>query len=430
MVADVANEVDPDTGNLAYREVIATIMRQSGKTVYVFSSKVDRAIGWPDQRVVYTAQTGADARKKILEDEFPVLERSPLKGMLTHMHRAAGSESVLFSNGSRIGVAATSQDSGHGFTVDLGILDEFWNDQDDRREQAMLPAMSTRPNAQLLLTSTMGTDASTFLNRKVEAGRAASIKNIGSGIAYFEWSIPPDADIESPDVWWEYMPALGWTISEGAVAHAFQTMEEAEFRRAYGNQATKGVHDQLIPSSQWEAVCDKTAEVERDALVAFVIDVLPDRSSAAIAVSDGKTVELVEHRPGTGWIKDRALELVNSWRGYLLIDGGGPAVSVANEIETAGFSVDKLSGGEVIAACAGMYDAIADRKVKVRTDRAIDEAVRGLAKRPVGDRWVWSRTTSIADITPFMAATIAYDWASRNLGGGPSVFTFTPEDLA
>ena len=78
----------------------------------------------------------------------------------------------------------------------LAEIDEAFDDVDDRREQAMLPAMITRPEAQLLVVSTMGTDASTYLNRKVEAGRAAALEGRTSGIAYFEYSIPLDEDVD------------------------------------------------------------------------------------------------------------------------------------------------------------------------------------------------------------------------------------------
>jgi hypothetical protein len=412
LVADVGLEMED--GRMCYREVILSVPRQSGKTVLLFAIEVDRGLMWAEpQRVIYTAQTGADARKKILEDQFPIIEHSPLFGMVKHMHRAAGSESVLFKTGSRVGVAASSAESGHGFTVDLGVLDECWNDQDDRREQAMLPAMSTRPNAQLLLASTMGTDASIYLNRKVEAGRHAAVLDKGSGIAYFEWSIPVDAEIDNPDVWWEYMPALGWTISEGAVAHAFQTMEEAEFRRAYGNQPTKGKHDQVIPMAFWEAVCVSGAEVDRSSPVVFGLDVLPDRTAGAIVASDGEIVELVDHRSGVGWMVERCQELAQSWNGEFAVDGGGPAASIASDLEAVGLTVYRMANPDVIAGCAAMYDAIADHRVTVRTSPALDEAIAGLAKRPVGDRFVWSRSTSLSDITPFMAGTLAYARALR-----------------
>lgn len=413
LVADVGLELNEE-GRMAYREVLVTVPRQSGKTAMLLVVEMDRCTMWDDpQRVIYTAQTGSDARKKLLEDQVPLIEKSVWAKLVKHVHRAQGNEGVLFRSGSRISVAASSKDSGHGFTVDLGVLDECWNDEDDRREQAMLPAMNTRPDAQIWLTSTMGTDRSVYLNRKVDTGRHAVATDKGSGIAYFEWSIPDEADIENPEAWWEYMPALGWTISENVIAHAFETMEEAEWRRAYGNQRTTLEHDRVFPAVLWEAVCRPSAEVGRDADVIFALDVLPDRSFGAIVASDGQTVELIEHRPGTGWMVERAQRLLESWHGVLAIDGGGPAASIAEDLETLSVPVERMGGAEVAAACACMYDAIADAKVTFRTDGAFETAIDGLAQRPIGDRFVWSRSASRADITPFMAATLAFERATH-----------------
>lgn len=416
MVVDVGLEVDPVTGRMAYREVIFSVPRQSGKTTVVLPVAVERCTIWPDpQRIIYTAQTGSDARKKLLEDQVPILERSKLNGLVAHVHRAQGNEGILFRSGSRISLAASSKDAGHGFTVDLGILDEFWADDDDRREQAILPAMSTRPDAQLLLCSTMGTEASTYLNRKVEKGRAAAVEDRGSGIAYFEWSIPLEADIEDPAIWWEYMPALGWTISESAISHAFQTMEEAEWRRAYGNQATKATHDRIIPTALWTAVTQQPGPsgslVDRRKKLSFAVDVLPDRGKAAIAVSDGYTVELVDHHPGTGWVVERLKLLLAGVNAEIVIDGGGPAVSVADDLERAGVPVRRMKSAEVIAACSRIHDAIADSSIRIGQSEPLDTAVEGLARKPVGDRFVWSRAASLTDITPFVAATLAYEAA-------------------
>ena len=406
-VLDVGMEIDPDTGLMAYREVIVTVPRQSGKTSgIVLPVEVDRCTMWDEpQRVIYTAQTGSDARRKLLEDQVPVLERSKLKGLIQHIHRAQGNENIHWKTGARISVAASSQDSGHGFTLDLGVLDECWKDEDDRREQAMLPAMATRPNAQLLLTSTMGTARSVYLNRKVEAGRHATKVNSGGGIAYFEWSLPLDADIDNPDVWWDHMPALGWTISEEAVTHARQTMEEAEWRRAYANQPTLNIHDRVIPEQIWEMVQDPLAVLSGRLI--YAVDILPDRSASAISASDGESVELIEHRGGTHWVIERIVDLVKKWGGSAVIDGGGSAAYLADDLERQQVPVERLSNPGYVAACARMFDRIADGKLRVRPHPDMDEAVEGLAKRPVGDRFVWSRSTSSTDITPFVAATLA-----------------------
>jgi hypothetical protein len=407
-VADVGLELDED-GVFCYREVILSVPRQNGKTALIHPVKLDRCISWSTpQRVIYTAQTGMDARKKMLEDEVPVLEASPLHGLVRNIYRAAGQEAIVWKNGSRISLTASARESGHGFTLDLGVLDECWNDVDDRREQAMLPAMNTRQMAQMWLTSTMGTEASIYLNRKVEAGRHAVANDKGSGVAYFEWSIPLESDITDPSVWWEHMPALGWTISENAVAHALQTMEESEWRRAYGNQMTAGQHDRIIPETLWQAVCQPNIEVARDKPVVFAVDILPDRTYGAIVASDGEHIELVDHRPGTGWIVERMKTLWQTWSCEFVLDGGGPAGSIALDLKAEGIDVQQLQTAEVAAACASIYDAIADHAVKFRTDGALDKAVAGVQRRPIGDRFIWSRQTSLADITPFMAATLAY----------------------
>src|SRR5262245_7346570 len=72
LVADVGLELLED-GRPAYREVIVPVPRQSGKTSLILAVEVQRAVGWAPafgpQRLVYSAQTGADARKKLLEDQ-------------------------------------------------------------------------------------------------------------------------------------------------------------------------------------------------------------------------------------------------------------------------------------------------------------------------------------------------------------------------
>src|SRR5439155_13341340 len=98
--------------------------------------------------------------------------------------------------------------SGHSKTLDQAVMDEIWADEDDRREQGLRPAMVTRPDAQLLVCSTAGTQASTVLNRKVTTGRLAAEENSGHGIAYFEWSAPEDWDPDDEDSYFSFMPAL------------------------------------------------------------------------------------------------------------------------------------------------------------------------------------------------------------------------------
>ncbi|MCA1572431.1 MAG: terminase large subunit, partial [Chloroflexi bacterium] len=319
-------EIDPATGLPAYRDVVVTVPRQSGKTTLVLAWELQRALGWGSpQRIVYSAQTAKDAREKLLDDQVPILEPRRKEFGIRQIRRANGAEEVVFVSGSRIKLLTSSEDSGHGKTVDMAVLDELFADDDDRREQALIPAMATRAAGQVLTTSTMGTDASMPLNRAVDRGRIAVNEGRRSGVAYFEWSAAADDDPDDPDVWWQCMPALGHTINEEVVRQAREKLPPGEFRRAFLNQQTKA-DERIISGHAWKQVCDERAAPQ--APLTFAVDVNPERSAAAIvAAAQGPVAELVDYRPGTGWLVGRVVELNGRHNPSGVMRGRGPATT-------------------------------------------------------------------------------------------------------
>ncbi len=415
MVADVGGELDSATGLPAYREVVVTVPRQSGKTMLLLAWELQRALGWGEpQRIVYSAQSGTDARKKLLDDQCPILE--PRKKMLgiRRIIRANGNEGVAFVNGSKIVLLASTADSGHGKTVDLAVKDEFFADFDDRRDQILVPAMITRPAAQILVASTMGTEDSVPLNRKVDQGRLAAESGARAGIAYFEWSADPYADPDDPAVWWGCMPALGHTVTTEVIGHARQSMTDGEFRRAFLNQLTKS-DERVIPAGAWEDVCDP--RVAPTGSLVFSIDVNRERTAGAIvaaSVADRPALELIDHRASTGWLVGRARELSDRHGGQWVVDGSGPAGSLIPDLEHAGLTVHPVTSRELIDACGSFYDAVMGAGVRIRRNPKLDEAAAGAAKRQVGDAWAWTRKNAAADISPLVAATLAF-WGAQRL---------------
>lgn len=408
LVADISTEIDTRTGMPAYREIVVTVPRQSGKTTLVLALELHRALLWPrSQRIAYTAQTGWDARRKLIDDQAPLLMASPLHAAVSKVIRGAGNEAIIFKNGSRIDVLASTESAGHGRTVDLAVLDEAFSDTDDRREQALLPAMATRADAQLLVVSTMGTEGSTYLNRKIETGRAAILDDIGGGIAYFEWSADADADIDSIDTWRSCMPALGHTIDEQVVRHARQTMSEGDFRRSMLNQKTVS-EERVIPLAMWEAVVDNG--VAPDGKLRFGLDVNPDRSASSIAVADDHgNCELVEYRPGVSWVVDRLAELSTRWNAPVALDSYSPAGSMADELQSRGVQVIRYTTREMANACGLFFDRVADRNVRILRNEFLDLAAAGARRRTVGDAWLWARKNGDCDISPLVAVTLAVD---------------------
>jgi phage terminase large subunit-like protein len=410
-VAEVANELLPD-GTPAFREVIVSVPRQSGKTTMTLSQSVERCtMRDKPQHVAYTAQTGSDARKKLLNDQVPILEGSPLWKSVRRVARANDNAGIVFRNGSRIDVLASNASAGHGRVLDLGLVDEAFDDIDDRREQSMLPAMITKTDAQLWIVSTQGTDASVYLNRKIDLGRAAALEGRTSGIAYFEWAIPDDADIDDSASWMLGMPALGHTVTIAAVQHAKQTMSEGEFRRAFGNQRTRSA-ERVIPEVPWRVACRN--DVSPSGALTFAVDVSPDRDYASVAVCGNGVVEVVDHRPGVGWVVDRVADLVASHGGSVALESRAPVGALTAALRGAGVTLVEASPGDVTQACGLFYDAIADGKVAIRIGAyhdSLEAAVSAVMKQPVADAWRWARK-GMEPITPLVAATLAL-WASR-----------------
>ncbi len=188
LVADVATEEHPD-GRPVYSQVTVQVPRQCGKTTLLLALEIHRALMYGGaQAIAYTAQTGMDARQKLMRDQVPMIEGSSVRSALRRIYRANGTEAVIFRNGSRIDPLPNTPSAGHGRTLDLAIIDEARFDVDDTREAALLPAMVTRPRSQLYVISTAGDATSVYFRKKVEDGRRLVTEKRQEARAFFDWS--------------------------------------------------------------------------------------------------------------------------------------------------------------------------------------------------------------------------------------------------
>ena len=194
-VLDVALEYDEKSVRFFYREVRLTVPRQSGKTILLMMVMVHRCLAMgPNRRVAMMMQDGKSARKKMLDDFLPLLARSDLRDFFT-VRMSNGDESFTWKNGSMWFPLASSETAGHGLTLDFALIDEAF-DNDGRGEQAMVPAMMTKRDAQLWIVSTMGSTTDEWFNKKVASGRAAATAGKTEGVCYVEYSADPEADPE------------------------------------------------------------------------------------------------------------------------------------------------------------------------------------------------------------------------------------------
>jgi hypothetical protein len=415
-VADVALEVD-ETGRFVYKQVVVTVPRQSGKTTLFGAVMEHRAMVTGRGRVWFTQQSGKDAVDWLLNEHVPML--APLAGFF-HVRRAAGSEHVRWPSGGMVRPFPPTPAGLHSKLSDLVVVDEPWSFDLVRGralDQAIVPTMATRPNAQVWKVSTAGDASSTWWLGTVEAGRASARAGRTDGMAFFEWACPDGLDPCAPDAWPLFHPAYGRTIGAAAMRSALELLGPEEFARAYGNRWVSATA-RVIPAAAWRMAADPTQQLPAAGGLAFGFDVALDRSDASIvaAWTDEQGIahlEVSDWREGTGWIVPKLVELVERWQPrQVAYDAAGPALDLADDAARAGLTMVPVKARDYAAACAGLLESLTAEPatLRYRPHQALDDAAAAATMRALGDAWAWGRRSSTVSLSALTAATVAR-WA-------------------
>lgn len=435
-VADVALEIDPESGRLHYRTVIITVPRQSGKTLLLLSLMVHRALSFGDRQVIiYTAQTQLAAKKKFEEDHIPILEASALSPYFKARY-TNGSEQVKWQNGSRHTLTPPNEKAGHGQTVDFACLDEAFAQIDDRVEQALRPAMITRTQPQFYIVSTAGTAKSLYLKSRVEQGRLLVESDVDSRIAYFEWSAPEDADPGSEETWRVCMPALGHTIDVEAVRTEYMAMKLPEFRRAFLNQWSDEIPEQwlVVTEHDWNASLDIDSYITDKSPLSLGIDFTPERSFGTLVMAGYNPTDRIHieipsaesrgifcNAPGVNWIVPTVVDLVRKWNpASVVIQGNSPAASLIPELEYKKVKVTVPSAAEYNGACGNLYDRIYNGQLAHLGQAAFVRSLAGARKLELGEgAWKWNRKETAVDLSPVVSMTLAVWGLAKHVPSTP-----------
>ena len=425
-----------DVDKLWYREARRTVPRQSAKTTASLIEQVHRMLygqqhGWGARPVAaFTAQHASDARDKMVNEWFPVIEFSELvpellggtveKGFL----RSNGKEAIKWANGGRMITFPPNATGAHGQTLDEVVIDEAFAFPDNRAEQGARHAMITRKSPQIVIQSTAGTADSVYLRGKVDDGRRRVLEGDQGHVYFVEYSVGPDDDINNPDHWWRWMPALGYTIDVEAVMLEHDGMKDNpdEFYRAFGNGWT-GSSTQIIPAAAW-AACFAEKTPRDGGAVWMAADAAPGLGgrgrSASIAVASWRGaeihVEVIAYDTGIAWLADKIGELTRAAAvSMLYIDTTGPIGQVVPDIKLKSAAPLEIVDTKTMAnACGRFHQGVLDRIVRHRDQDMLNAAVEGAARRTLDDLWAWKRRTSTSDISPLVAVTLAAWGAAIN----------------
>lgn len=241
---------------------------------------------------------------------------------------------------------------------------------------------------------------------------------------------PDDVDEDTsadPGVWAATNPALGTRIDPEHMEKEHRAMPARSFAVELLNVGDWPDPDpeaaRKIGGDAWLACADPGSEPVGP--VCFSFDVPPSRGSCAIAAAgwrrDGAAhVEIADMRAGTAWVPARLAELAGRHATLgITVAKASPAASLLTKVELAlestslpadertGRRVKMLETQEQARACGEIFDLVEQLALRHLGQMELAAAVRGAETRPLGDAWLWSRSSSAANIAPLVAVTNA-----------------------
>ena len=295
-LADVAGEVDPDTGRLAYQRVVAIVPRRAGKSLLLLCEGLAAGGSHRGRKAFYASHRRETAAAMWRDDWIPWVEESPLGRYLT-IRRANGSESFRWRGmGSTLRLLPPDGDAMRSFAANLAMVDEareFDAGQGEAVEAGMFPTMATGEGGQVWITSSAGDAPSEGLIRWRDIGRAATVADTGRGTCYVEYGAPcdergellPGVDLDDRMVWYAAHPGLGHHVLLDALEADHEVMRPDTFACEYLGVWPQTRVDQALVDG-WAATLDAGATLV--GWPAFALETTIDRDRSVI-VAAGRT---------------------------------------------------------------------------------------------------------------------------------------------
>ena len=439
-VVDIATEYrlnDAGQRVYRYRTVLISVPRQSGKTTLMTPVRLHRLMTRPGIDAFATAQTGKDARARIMK-MIEQVEMSPLAGLFKSSRQNGAEGLQCIGNKSKLIRFSPVAGALHGETPHLVDFDEIWKYSEQLGDMLLGGAspgqITLGGQAQIWMISTKGTAQSTFMNKWVEAGEAGT----DPSLAFFDWRKPEGMDLDEPATWWAYHPALGNTITEDDLRKEMYSegMSLSERVRAYGNLLTIA-GEQIIPAEVWDDAAHDHETIPAWDQIGVGVEVAPGNSCAAVVAGwwdedDNPNVRVLHQAPGTSWLPQYLLELRENFGITPAADDAGPVKRVTEALHPIGTDEDdaivpirRLSLAERSTADLTLLAAARDdRTLRHDGSLPLSQAVAAAQLRTSNGVERIDRDRSLGPVPSLIAASIALHVASHPDTSGPRIQLF------
>ena len=433
------------SGEFRFRTVVVLVARQNGKSTFAQILALFFMYVRGVALVIGTAQN-LDVAEEVWAGAVDLAqETEELAEEIKRVNQTNGKKALELYGGIRYKVQAANRRGGRGLSGDLVLLDELREHQTWQAWAAITKTTLARALAQVWGLSNAGDSTSVVLRHLRMKGHAAAgdpdgivaeaalvapegVEEVGDdSIGLFEWSARPDRDRGDRKGWAEANPALGYTITERAIAAAYGTdpvdVFWTEVLCQWGSADTAGP----FPPGSWAAGKDDASEIADDSRLAWCVDVSADRGAAHIAVAgvrfDGDLhAEIAATGPGVDWLVpwfSSRTEKGARFRVCLQARGAPVSSLRADLAEVEGVEVVDWSGSELGNASSQMWDLVhsalweppdgdpdAEPPAMVYhlTQPLLDVAAEHAATKSSGDGpFLIDRTNSPVDASPLVA---------------------------
>ncbi|WP_190868990.1 terminase large subunit, partial [Actinomadura sp. RB99] len=278
------------------------VARQNGKSAVFEARMLAGLFLFGEELILYSAhefKTAGEIFRRVLG----LIEGAPeLRKRVKTVARSKGEEGIELAptaqcpNGQRLRFVARSTGSGRGFSADCALMDECQH-LSDAPVDAMMPTLLARPNPQVFYGGSAG-DKDMAPCDQIARVRERALSDNPGRLAFFEWSADlcgdqcgegcaEHDDPDDPAVWARTNPALGrGRVTLEGLSKLHATMSPRGWRRellSVGNYPVQAGGWEVISEAAWMATADEESVPVGE--VAFVLDVTPDRSAAAIGIA-------------------------------------------------------------------------------------------------------------------------------------------------